>query len=371
MRLPEGLCGAGRTGTDSFAGELEQLRGLISPVLVGERAWKDVLDRARTLPAGIATFPFGFELPLNERRPQADLGIMLVGGTAPAACFDQAAQSAGPGSVAAGIARLLKELGPDAMPVRRVVDRTMMLEYDIGSAPNGVHPDPGVFLYPAGRLAADDSADQNLESVGLILYALTSAVGWAPDEAERMLAEHVYRAQLPDTSIASFGAFPSRERTIRLSVTGFRNARGVRAFLQRLRWPGPHTFVESTISRFERQGSFVRLGLHLDLHRDGLGPTLGLSFFARERQGAASRLWADRPGLWDEIFLGLQNEGLAVPDKIAALADWTRGPAMLFGAGEPRLFFRGMHHVKLILEGNRIKQCKGYVHVVRHEASPS
>ena len=367
MTLPAGTEGTGHNGAGSFAGRLEQLRGLISPVLIGDRAWEAVLDRTRPWPAAMAAFPFGFELKLHERRAAADLGINLVGRTRPAAFFERAGRAAGPGSVAAGIARLLQE--PDAAPVRRMISPSMMLEYDIGSAPAGASPDPGIFLYPADPLVAGDPADPKLRAIRAILHALTSAVGWAPDETEREWAEQVYRAQIPGSSIFSFGAFPARERAIRLAVTGFQNARGTLAFLDRLRWPGPHALVGSTIARFERHGGFVGLGIQLDIRHGGLDPTLGLNFFARDGYPAASHAWVDRPGLWDQFFRGLRAEGLAVPEKLAALADWTRGPATLFGAGAPRLLLRGMHHMKLVLEGARVQQCKGYVFIVQPGAS--
>ena len=370
MTPPKEAGDARQNGGGSFAGQLEQFRGLISPVLIGERAWEAMLDRARALPAEIAAFPFGFELLLNERRPEADLGISLVSGTEPAAFFKRAGRVATSGSVAAGLARLLlNEPEPDASPVRRIFSRSMMLEYDIGSAPSGTRPDPGVFLYPAEPLVADDNAVRKLPAIGAILHALTSAVGWPPDEAERALAEQVYRAQFPDTNIFSFGAFPARERAVRLAVTGFRSAHGILAFLDRLRWPGPHAFVGSTVSRFEQHGGFVSLAVQLDIHRGGLGPTLGLNFFARDSYRAEQRAWVDKPGLWDEFFRGLRKEGLVVPEKLAVLADWTRGPTMLFGAGAPRSLSRGMHHIKLVLEGERVRQCKGYVYIVQRGAN--
>ena len=350
---------AGHNGAGSFAGQLEQLRGLISPALITDRAWEAVLDRTRVLPAAMAAFPFGFELKLHERRAKADLGVSLVGRTQLAAFFEHAGRSGG----ARSIARLLQE--PNVAPVRRIICRSMMLEYDIGSAPAGESPDPGIFLYPAEPLVASDDADPKLRAIRAILHALTSAVGWAPEEAERELAEQVYRAQLPDTSIFSFGAFPSRERAIRLAVIGFRNAHGILAFLNRLRWPGPLAVVGSTVSRFERHGGYVGLGIQLEIHQGRLAPTLGLNFSAKDVYRPGQHAWVDRPGLWDQFFRGLHEEGLAVPEKLAALADWTCGPVTLFGAGAPRLLLRGLHHVKLVLEGTRVKQCKGYVFIVQ------
>ena len=65
MNFEEGLAVtqerlAGEAG--SMAEVLERLRGRISPVLIGDREWESVLERARDLPAAVAAFPFGFRM---------------------------------------------------------------------------------------------------------------------------------------------------------------------------------------------------------------------------------------------------------------------------------------------------------------------
>ena len=42
---------------------LEQLRGRIPRVLIGDREWARLSERAHQLPVTMAAFPFGFELP--------------------------------------------------------------------------------------------------------------------------------------------------------------------------------------------------------------------------------------------------------------------------------------------------------------------
>jgi len=125
-------------------------------------------------------------------------------------------------------------------------------------------------------------------------------------------------------------------------------------------WPGRHPFVAATVSRFEERGGFVELGLHLDVHADGLGPTLGLSCLAKERVAKDPRHWLDRPDLWTAFIDGLREEGLAVPEKLSALANWTTAPTTLFGRLGPFVLLRGIHHIKLVLAGDRIEQVKGY-----------
>ncbi len=119
---------------DSMAEILETLRPRISPVLIGKREWQGVLDRAHALPATIAAFPFGFELPLHEPQPVADFGVSVFGESRTAAFFEDAARPAPADPSAAGIAGLLAEMKAGDSPLCRIAGRKIMLEYDIGSA---------------------------------------------------------------------------------------------------------------------------------------------------------------------------------------------------------------------------------------------
>ena len=350
---------------DSLADLLEWLRGHISPTLIGDGEWARLLGCAHELPATIVAFPFGFELPLHDRRPGADFGVSLVGGTRPASFFKKKARLQGAAHAStSGIAWLLSETDAENSPLRQVVGRKMMLEFDVASAPDGALPDPGIFLRPAGRPIVGDGAEGRIRDVGIALDATVAAIGWAPDSGERRQAERVYRAQNADTRIESFGAFPSRERAIRLAVTGFRTSHDVTAFLERAGWAGPHSAVAAAIVPFEERGSFVELGVHLDVHGDSLGPKLGLSFLAKERRASDPRYWLDSPDLWTAFVDGLRETGLAVPAKLDALGDWSRGPTTLFGDSGVFVLLRGIHHFKLVLENGQVEQAKGYAFMV-------
>ena len=346
---------------DSLAELLERLRNRISTALIGDLEWQLLLERAGELPATIAAYPFGFELPLHDGRPGADLGVSVVGGTGPAAFFEQKAESHISHSYASGIARLLSESEPEESPLRRIAGRKMMLEFDVDAAPGDTRPLPGVFLRPAGQPIFGGEAAQRIRDIGVVLDALVSAVGWRPDAAEIRQAERVYRALKADTKIESFGAFPSRQRTIRLAVTGFRTSAGLMAFLKRAGWSGPHSLVAATLSRFEQRGAFVNLGANFDVVADGFGPTLGLSLLAKDREPKDPRYWVDSPHQWTACIESLREEGLGVEEKLAGLANWSQAPTALFGKTGPFVLMRGIHHVKIVLAGDRVEKVKGYV----------
>ena len=349
---------------------LARLRGHVSSVLIGDREWEHLLERARQLPVTMAALPFGFELPLHERRPGADLGVSVVGGTGSAAYFEDMVRSGNEDPVISGIVRLLHETERDDSPLGQVIGRKMMLEYDVRSAPGGTHPAPGIFLRPAQRPIMGAGDDERIQDIGVVLAALASAVGWSVDAAERRLTEQVHLAQPADTRIDSFGAFPARDRAIRLAVTGFRSLHDIAVFLERAGWRGGT--VLSAASSLEQRGGFVSLGVHIDVRADGLGPSLGLSFAAKHRAANDPGYWLDRPDQWTTFINGLrQEEELAVPEKLEALAAWSPGPTTLFGASGAFVLVRGIHHVKLVLVGDRIAQVKAYPFMAMTAAPPS
>ena len=347
---------------------LARLRNHISPVLVGDREWERLLRRARKLPVSMAALPFGFELPLHEHRPGADLGVSVVGGTGSAAHFEDLVRSGNADPIVSGIVQLLHKTEQADSHLGQVVGRKMMLEYDIGSAPVGTDPAPGIFLRPAERPIMGGGNDERLRDISVVLTALVSAVGWRFDAAERRMAEHVHLAQPAGTRIDSFGAFPARDRAIRLAVTGFRSLHDIAVFLKRAGWR--EGAVLSAASGLEKRGGFVSLGVHIDVRADGLGSSPGLSFVVKHRVAGDPSYWLDRPDQWTPFINGLRQEELAVPEKLEALAAWSPGPTTLFGASGAFVLVRGIHHIKLVLTGNRIAQVKAYPFMAVTAAPP-
>ena len=340
---------------DSLGELLEQLRGRISPVLIGDPEWERLLERAHPMPATMAAFPFGFELPLHERQARADFGVSVIGGSRTAAFFEEAGRSEDADPSATGIAWLLNETEAEDSPLRRVAGRKMLLEYDIDSTGRGRHPDPGIFLYPAEQMLVGDHSRQRLRALGVVADAVASATGRDLDAAKRRQVEKVYLAMEPDSSVWGIGAFPARGSGLRLAITGFRRTDSVMAFLERAGWPGPHSFLAAAVSRFEERGAFDSLGVHFDMQADGVGPTLGLSFYARKGQ------WLKDIRHWTPLIDGLGEDRLAVPEKLAALADSWSGSETLFGRAGAFVLVRGIHHIKFTVVGDRIEQVKAYV----------
>ena len=340
---------------------LGHFRSRISPVLIGDREWKRVLDCAAKLPVTMGALPFGFELPLHERRPEADFGASLASGTRAAAFFEERARSAVTDGTAKAVVRLFRQMESEPSPLREIVGRKLMLEYDIGSARGDEEAQPGIFLRPGERPIIGGG---QMNDVGVVVDALVRCVGWERNPAQWESLERVYAAQPEDTRMDSFGVFPSRSRAIRLAIMGFRSQQELCSYLEDSGWPGRVSTVESVISRFRERANVVRSGANIDVVGDGLGPALGLTLIVKQRYTKDSRYWLDGLTDWDPFLEALRHEELVVPEKLAALAGWVSQPTMLYGKSGRFVLLRGIHHIKLVVSGNRLQKAKAYVFMV-------
>ena len=353
-----------RDEADSLGELLEQFGEHIPFTLVGGQCRAAVLACAREFPATMAAWPFGFELRLHEARPRADLGVSLVCGSKSEAFFRERGRSPGAAPFSARMDRLLQEMGSEESPIHHAANHYMALEYDIDPETGEACTEPGVFLHLARRKdAAGDYAAGEFRDTEAVVDALARTAGWNRDDAEIRQVERVCSVRPPHTYIGSVGAFPRRERKIRLAVLGFRRSRDLAEYLERIRWPGRHSPVESTLSRFERRGGYECMGLHLDVRSDELGPALGLSFFAKERiPGEPS--WRDPPDLWTVFLDGLREEDIAVGEKLSAMAGWAGGPTMLFAESGRYVLLRCTHHVKLVMGVDKLEGIKAYAYMI-------
>ncbi len=356
---------ADETGT--MAELLGNFRPQIPTSLVGERELKAICDRLGNLPATFAAFPFGFELPLNDSRPAADFGLSLAGGTPIAAFFQHQVEPAQADADSRHINNLLAETDHESSRLREIVGRKLMLEYDVASAANGRREVPGIFMRPYERPMIA-GCRESAEDVGTVVRALVSAVDWEPDSAERRNVENVFLALQDDTRLESIGAFPARERSIRLAAMKFRSFTQILDFLERIGWPGDISVLADSISQFEAIGGFKSLGVHLDVRRSGVGPVLGLGFYNNHRLADDPKYWLDDPNDWDAFLEALTGTGVALPEKLAALAGWPAEPTPIFGRAGPYMLLRGIHHIKVVVSEGRLTRGKAYVFMLLNGA---
>ena len=341
---------------------LGHFRNRVSPVLVGDPEWERILECARKLPITMGALPFGFELPLHARRPEADFGVSLASGTGAAAFFRERARTDGTDETASAITRLFERMDAEGSPLRAIVGRKLMLEFDIGPARDRESSFPGMFLRPGERPII--GAGGQMEDVVTVVDALASCVGWELSDAERENVERAYLAQPEDTRMDSFGVFPSRARAIRLAIMGFKSPPEICSWLEETGWPGEIAAVDSVIARFRERVNIARTGANIDVREDGLGPTLGLTLIVKQRYTRDSRYWLDGLTDWSPFLGAMGHEEIVVPEKLAALADWVSKPTVLFAKSGQYVLLRGIHHIKLVVSGKRLQEAKAYVFMV-------
>ena len=347
---------------DTMAELLGRFRNRISPILIGDREWGRILELASRLPITMGAQPFGFELPLHDGRPVADFGVSLASGNRSGEFFEELSQTDEADETTRAVRRLFREMEAPDSPLREIVGRKLMLEYDVGPAHGSKDSLPGIFLRPNERTLS--GGDDLQDDVGIVTDALVSCVGWEKIAAERKNAERVYLAQPEDTRLDSFGVFPSRERTIRLAIMGFKSQGEICSYLENIGWPGEPSAVDAVISRFSERVKIIRTGLNLDVREEGVGPTLGLTPIVKQRYTKDSRYWLDGLTDWDPFLEALRHEDLVVPEKLEALAEWVSRPTTLFAKSGRYVMLQGIHHIKLVISGNQLEQAKAYVFMV-------
>ena len=346
----------------SMAELLGHFRERISPVLIGDPGWQRVLECATSHPVILAALPFGFELPLHSQEPCADFGVSMVSNPRTTAFFQERARTDRGDETAAAILRMFEQMDTVHSPLRDIVGRKLMLEYDTGAARDVQGLFPGMFLRPGETPILAGQGQQ--AAVTDVVDALLSSVGWRMSDGEREGVVRAYLAQPEDTRMDSFGIFPARARSIRLAIMGFKSVQEICAYLEHTRWPGQVAAVEDVIARFQERTHVVRTGLNIDVREDGLGPTLGLTLIVKQRYTKDSRYWLDGLTDWDPFLEALAHEELVVADKLGALAHWVSKPTPLFASSGRYVLLRGIHHIKLVINDEGLSKAKAYVFMV-------
>ena len=112
------------------------------------------------------------------------------------------------------------------------------------------------------------------------------------------------------------------------------------------------------IEDLEERDAFAYFGLDCNVGPGGVDPAIGVSCYVKDAR------WVKDSGPWKALLDGLGAHGLAVPEKLTALADSWCGAQTMVGDLGILLVVSGVHHIKLVLDGDRCTQAKAYVFLV-------
>ena len=348
---------------DSFGDVLNLLRGwgVIPPELIGGRPWEALRQRAGDMSATTAAFPFGFEMPLHDRCPKADLGVSILGGSRTADAIRQS-ERCDSASYIAGVARILREMDRKESTLRRITGWELMLEYEIDAEQTGAGSAPAVLLGSIGRSLYGDGHILRFADIAVMLDSIAQATCWKPGDAERRQVERVYRALTPETRIDTLGVFPARDWMIRVELNGFRTVPDVLAFLERVGWHGERPPVADALRCLDARGAFHHLGIHLDMWAEGFGSELGINLLSLDERPQDGRYWLDKASNWTTLIAMLSEQGLGVPEKLSALSGWP-GAQMVFGKFGAFVLLRGISHFELVMSGGQVGKVNAYAYM--------
>ena len=332
---------------------MARIRPHVSCKIIDGQAWWNLLECAGKMPVTLAAFPFGLEVPLHDPELRVDFGVSLVGESHTSAHYQKIGNADNADRSTRALAWILDETERGDSMLRRVVGNKMLLEYDIDIAEEPNPSEPGIFLYPVDDVLA--AGTQRIDELRTIHNALIYAGGWSEDAAEWKHIKRLYEVLSPNTLLKAFGTFPSRKRTMRIAVTGFKTASDVAAYLVQAGWPGNASVVSEIVAYFTDCKAFAHLGIHFDMTADGVGPGLGLSLFAQEKE------WLKDINSWLPAINAIGEQNFARQDKLDELAQWSTGSATFMTDSGPMMLVRGIHHLKLSIVPDKVEQAKAYV----------
>lgn len=241
-------------------------------------------------------------------------------------------------------------------PLREWIE-CLWLEFDVAAGAPHAPALPGVFV---GFSAAASTEGTPAERCARAEAALHALLGRELDDGHLAALRRCFDA-LPDGGRVLYAGslLPRGDGTLRVCVSDVA-ARDLPGYLRAAGWPGPHAPLRTLLNEMDgvREGAFARdpALLHLDVAADGVRPRVGLEYVFGRREQV-------RGTLPDRAFLRhLANAGLCTADEAAALAafpgcDTRQLPHELWRS----LVVRRVNHVKLVLDGDRAPEAKGYL----------
>lgn len=347
---------------DSLGELLGRMRGVFSPLLIGDPEWEALMTCARDLPATLAGFPLWIGFPVDDSRPAVSLDVSMLGGTRSATAMRQGARrsEAGPSLTGAAVS-LLDETARENSPVRHVAGDRALLHCDIDAA----RREPvraSVSLYPIRSKLAGDDVGQGLQDFKVVLDALSAATGREPDGALRKRIKHVFSALGAGARIGAVSASLPAAGELRLTVLGFCGTQSMLDFLRRAGWREEGSDTARAVARLEAKGALsgMRLGVRFDVTAAGVERCPELHIFSTDTIYDDTG-WFKGKRWWSQLIDGLREEGFASPEKLPELERWSFAAKPLFGRSGLLLLLQRIHHFSFVLDGDGMRQINAHV----------
>lgn len=323
---------------------LRALRPRIPESLLAGAGWDRLLQRVGDLPAEAAR-QCGFELKLDDPAPAADFSVVVTPG---AVGRHFRARSSDPAA-----ASTETWLG-DYLAGRSEPLDWLLLAYDIVDVADGRQVSPAVYFRSGAALPSGGPAfepDRLADTLGQIAGA------GANDGFERRALTRAFKALPHRAAVVFAAAAPDRAPgSVRLVVAEIPESQ-LGPFLEKLEWPGSISVVSQLLSRMRDVSD--RYMLAFDMTASGALPRLGLEMYPKipfvADYSALLLSWLKTTGAdWSRLAGHLVDMSLCLPAKADGLLSWP-GQARLFGDDGIYLLHMGINHIKLVIDGERLR----------------
>jgi hypothetical protein len=266
--------------------------------------------------------------------------------------------------------------GDTTLALSSTVDH-VWLEFDVSTSAGGT-PVPSVFhgyrsVDGVDAVTTATPSRSQLEATCRAFHILSGRpVALAVVEQLGACFEHLPAG----ARVFQLGAMIARDTDAFRVCVNFLDVSQILPYLDQLGWTGERARLQRLLRQLE--GRVDRLALDLDMSTSVL-PKVGLECYLIRDDGAQAQRWS--PFL-DSLVEG----GIALEPKCRALLDYpgladfrrdgARWPAALrrtselLGSAAISVFWRGIHHVKLVLEPGQPAEAKAYLSVNHRWVTP-
>lgn len=346
-------------GADSLAQYLPPVAARTPPSLVSADTFGQVERVARTLPGALSE-TFGFECPLGDDIPRADL---LVGARSDRGWrgLSALARNPDPHPAVAGLRDFAAAWGDPTSPWGSTLDN-VWLEFDI-EGPNREVPSVFFGFRPTDPAHGRPSASEGDRQLTATLASVAVLRGREPAPAPAAALRRCFHA-CPGAQVFQVGVMLGRATdAVRLCLR-LRSFDDVPTYLGRVGWVGDVPALQATLEPLAALAEYVCLDVDVG---SGVHPKVGLECYV-----AHARQW--RPFLDALVARGLCTSGkhaalLAYPGRTEEEeADGAWPPALsraarVLGERSASVCLRSLHHVKVVHHPDRPPEAKAYLAV--------
>lgn len=365
----------------SLADYLRLVRPDVSTDLISPENWLNINALAQVLPSSITSF-FGFECRLGVKEAHADFLICADAAQAGRKVLASDNDSLTlPGflmehEVWSQIHNFGTHWNTDTSPLYQQV-RNVWLEFDINGHPGNI-PIPSCFFGPEPIYSHPPDTGERV---------LFHSHQWVTQTALKLLLDRNLPSKVERQLLNCFDLLPGSAYVFQIGVMLARKCDFVRIcirnispeqildYLAKINWQGSVSDLKSILTKLS---SFVeRIDLDIDVG-EVIFPKIGLECYLDKQPKYEPR--------WQLFLAYLVETGLCIPEKRDALLaypgyireksnqeSWPSGLLKLsqfLGSEYERVFFRGLHHIKVVYQPEIPLEAKAYLSANHSLLSP-